>query len=311
MQNVISKLLGLGLLCLAGSGTIAEAQTPLDRQLDSLFVIASSAEIHYQDLREPAMDEMATYGADAVPFLVGKFETKSAWERWTVLWIFQRIGATAVPGLLQALKLSDGMVVQRVCWALGDIGDSSAVDGLMGVADHERWQVRDQALQALGKIGDTKAGPVVVQAFEDTIGQVRKSAVVTAGQLKLKEATVALVHELGDDFYGARLMAVNSLLSLDTAEVLSVLTDSLESVNKSVGDLACQILGEIGNDQAIRLLLTQTESPDPDRRAHAAVALVRADPQDNCRLRAQYYDGESDRLVRLKIESALNAINDE
>jgi HEAT repeat protein len=179
------------------------------------------------------------------------------------------------------------------------------------VVDHERWQVRDQALQALGKIGDTKAAPAVMSSFEDSIGQVRKSAVVTAGQLAIDEAIPALVHKLGDEFYGARLMAVNSLLNLDMETVLETLADSLASPSEVVGDLACKILGEIGTDQAIRLLLTQIESPDPDRRAHAGVALVRADPLDNCRSRSRYYEAETDRLVRLKIESAIKSVSHE
>jgi HEAT repeat protein len=148
-------------------------------------------------------------------------------------------------------------------------------------------------------------------ALNDTIGQVRKSAVVSCGQLQVNEAIEELVHALGDNFYGARLMAVNSLLQLDTAEVLLVLADSLASRNRLVGDLACRVLGEIGSDEAMQLLLSQVTSADPDRRAHAGVALAKADPLDNCGFRKSYFDGETDRLVRLKIESALNTRQDE
>ena len=286
-------------------------QTSLDRQLDSLFVIASSAEVHYQEQRKPAMDAMAAFGAEAVPYLVEKFATPVSWDKWTVFWIFQRIGRAAVPGLVAGLNSSDAVVVRRACWTLGDIADSAAVAPLMGVTGHEAWQVRDEAIQALGRIGDRRASEVVVIAMQDTIGQVRKSAVVSCGQLKINEAAEELAHALGDAFYGARLMAVNSLLQLDTAVVLQVVADSLNSSNETVGDLACRVLGEIGTDDAMALLLTQTSSSDPDRRAHAAVALVKADPLDNCGFRRSYYDNETDRLVRLKIEAAITLSEDE
>jgi HEAT repeat protein len=274
-------------------------------------VIASSGEVKYEKLRDPAMDQIAGLGVAAVPHLIDKFTTKSARERWTVIWILQRIGSPAVPDLLGALSRPDDLVVQRVCWALGDIGDTAAVEGLMGVANHSSWQVRDEAVGALGKIKDTRAARVVTAALMDTIGQVRKSAVVSCGQLGAQEAVEELTHALGDDFYGARLAAVNSLLLLDTTLALVVLADSINSADSQVGHLACQVLGRIGIDDALRLLVAQLSSPDPQRRAHAAVALAEADPLDNCGYLLKYLATEPDRLVRLKVESVLNPVRHE
>lgn len=311
MSNVIVKAMMLAILFWVGAGPDGWAQGGLEREVDSLFVIASSGEVKYQDMRDPAMDQIAALGVPTVPLLIDKFTTKSARERWTVIWILQRIGSPAVPDLLAALKRNDALVVKRVCWALGDIGDSSAVDGLIGVCRHDDWQVRDQAVGALGKIGDRVASQAVMEALTDTIGQVRKSGVVSCGQLQVNEAVEELVHALGDKFYGARLMAVNSLLQLDTLLVMKTITDSLNSESSSVGDLACRVLGEIGTDDATALLLTQVSSPDPNRRAHAAVALVQADPLDNCGFRKTYYENETDRFVRTKIESAIKSLENE
>jgi len=311
MSNVIVRVSMLTLLLVIVLIASGQSQTSLERRLDSLYVIASSAEIHYQDEREPAMDAIAAYGAGAVPYLVDKFATRSAWEKWTVFWVLQRIDSLAVPGLVDGLGQPDHVVVARVCWTLGDIGHPTAVEPLIGVCQNNAWQVRDEAVRALGRIGDGEAAEVVVAALQDTIGQVRKSAVVACGQLQTNDAAGELAYALGDEFYGARLMAVNSLLQLDTATVVQVLSDSLNSPNEQLGDLACRVLGEIGTDDAMALLLAQTASPDPDRRAHAAVALVKADPLDNCGFRRNYYDDEIDRLVRLKIEAAIDLANDE
>jgi len=287
------------------------AQSDFDRKLDSLFVVASSAEIQYQNMRDSAMNAIAAYGVNAVPYLIEKFSTRSSWDRWTVIWIFQRIGSPAVPLLLEALKRSDELVVQRVCWALGDIKDTAAVDGLIGVCNHPSWQVRDEAVSALGRIGHVRASASVSKALQDTIGQVRKSAVVSCGQLKVAEAVEGLVHCLGDDFYGARLASVNALLQLDTGRVLTVLADSLESANSMVGHTACRVLGRIGGDRALGLLLQQAESIDLTRRAHAAVALAKADPNDHRAFRQKYLETEPDRLARLQVESAVRSASHE
>jgi HEAT repeat protein len=311
MRKVIVRILAATILVVATISSTVAAKSGFERKLDSLFVIASSGEIRYQSMREPAMDSIAAYGVNAVPFLIEKFTTKSAGERWTIIWIFQRIGSPAVPQLLEALKRPDELVVQRVAWALGDIKDSSAVDGLIGVCKHSCWQVRDEAIGALGRIGSSRASLTVREALQDSIGQVRKSAVVSCGQLKVVDATAELVHALGDDFYGARLAAITALLQLDTPRVVATIADSIESANPLVGHLGCRLLGRIGSEQAVALLITQAESIDLERRAHAAVALAKADPEDHSAFRQKYLEAEPDRLARLKVESVLRPVQHE
>jgi HEAT repeat protein len=300
--RVFSCMLTLSLL----GPSIWAAQT-LQQKLDSLFVIASSGEIKYQSLVGPAVDSIAAVGAEAVPFLVDKLTTKSARERVAITSILTKIGSPAVPYLVRSLSLDDDLIVQRVAGELGDIKDSSAAEPLMKVSDHKTWQVREQAVGSLGKIGAHAAGNVVAKALLDTIGQVRKSAAVAAGQLVLTDNIPQLVHMLGDDFYGARMCAFHSLSGMDTTRVLQTVIDSIDSPNHFVGDLGCQLLGGIGTEEALDALLTQINSRNPNRRAHAAMALVAADPQDTCAFRQHYLPNEADKLARLKVESAVTA----
>ncbi|HWR82147.1 MAG TPA: HEAT repeat domain-containing protein [Candidatus Deferrimicrobium sp.] len=286
------------------------SDSDLKRKIDSLFVIASSGELRYQKLTEPAMDSIAALGTEAVPILIDKFTTKSARERWTIIWTLKRIGARAVPLLIDALRRTDGLVVERVCYSLGDIGDSGAVTALIGVMEHSRWQVRDEAATALGKIGDPRGREIVAQALSDSIGLVRKSAVVATGKLRMQAAASELVHAMGDEFYGARLAAVDALMQLDTLEVVKAVRDSIMSANDFVGDLGCMLLGRLGTEEAVELLLTQIKSPDADRRAHAALALIKADPEDHCGYRRKLIEGEIDRFNRLKMQSALQSLTD-
>jgi len=282
----------------------------LKKSVDSLFVIASSGEVKYRDMVEPAMAAIVEIGEDAVPLLIDKFTTKSARERLTLGTILEKIGSQAVPELVKSLKHPNGVIVQRVCWALGRIKDSTATAPLIVIAGHSRWQVRDQAVSALGKIGQELAGNTIVDALDDTIGQVRKAAVVSAGKLKIEESIPQLVHILGDDFYGARMSAVHTLLNFDTSRVITVMADSSGSENHFVGDLACYILGEFGNDEAVELLYTFMDSKSPERRAHAAIALIKGDPSDRCGFHQALIENETDRFTLLKIESALAASRD-
>lgn len=292
----------IGIALLLQSSALASVKD----QVDSLFVIASSGELKYRELVDPAIDEIAAMGIEAVPVLIDKFVTKSARERLTILKILKKIGSPSVPDLVRALKRSNGLIVQRVCWALGDIADSTAVEPLIMVANHPRWQVRDQAIGALGKIGDNNAAESVILALTDTVGQVRKAAAVSAGKLELNQSIELLVHIMGDSFYGARMSAVHSLLKLDTATVTTVIDDSVLSSNPLVGNLGCYVLGEFATGMALDILYLQCHNPNPERRAHAGVALVKADPEDNCNFVAEDLKDETDRLTLLKIRSVLS-----
>ncbi len=293
-------------IMLVGMVPQSRGQGSLERRIDSLFVIASSGEVKYRDMVEPAIDSIAALGAPAVPHLIDKFTTKSARERLTIIAILKEIGSPAVPDLVAALKRSDGLVVQRVCWALGDIKDSTAVPGLIGVVRHPRWQVRDQAVGALGKIGDGRANKAVVTALTDPVDQVRKAATVAVGRLGINEAAPELVSMLGDPFYGARLTALESLLRLDTNTVYEILTDSVHSTDTLVGDLSCAAFGQIGSDFAIEQLRWQSKSQRPARRARAAVALIDADPLNRCGYHNELVSNEQDPTVLLQILSAIH-----
>lgn len=313
-MNRAQKVMVLCGCAVLACGVLAEpgqAQQALKRKIDSLFVIASSAEVHSRHLVEPAKDSIAAMGTDAVPILVDKLTTRSNRERWTVIQILKKIGSPAVPYLVRSLKNPDGLIVQRVCWALGDIGDAEATMPLTEVTTHPRWQVREQSLGALGDIGDVMGADAVLFGLKDDVGVVRKAAVVSIGKLAINGAAAQLVHRLGDDFYGARLSAAEALLKLDTSRVVQTVADSLGSANTLVGDLGCWVLGQMGTDEALLYLLAQTKSPDPGRRAHASVAIAKADPLDNCGFRDMIISNESDPDVLLKINSVIYSAQNE
>lgn len=283
------------------------SQTSLKKQVDSLFVIASSGELKYRDLVEPTIEELAGLGKEIVPILVDKLDTKSARERLTLNNIFKKIGSNAVPYLITSLKNPNGLIVERVCGALGDIKDSLAVEPLIAVSRHNRWQVRDQATGAFGDIGDTKADDAVLFAFTDEIGQVRKAAAVSSGQLKIIESVPLLIHQLGDDFYGARMSAFEALIKLDTSFVIEKVADSIYSENKFVQSLCCSLLGQYKSDKAIDLLYHTFQHSESFLKLSASLAIIEADPENLCGYQNVIVNSAFDELSLLKIQSAIKA----
>ncbi len=284
----------------------AAGKTVLDKKIDSLFVIASSGEVKFQKMVQPAKDSIAALGAQAAPRLVQKLDTKSARERVTIMEILKKIGSAAVPELVHNLGDTCGLRVERICGSLGEIADSSATLPLVEISRHHRWQVREQSVGALGSIRDQRGAAVVDAALADSNEIVRKAAAVSAGKLKLNGSTAKLVGLLGDPFYGARMSAAASLLSLDTTTVLRTLNDSLASPSALLGDVACSVLGKLGGEEAVQLLFTQSKAADPDRRGSAAVALIQADPKNTHGYHQTMLDAETDRLVRVRIQSAID-----
>ena len=303
LKYVIAFVAILSLVC-SWAGSVA-AETSLQQKLDSLFIIASSGEVMFRDMVQPAIDSIAAMGAPVVPLLADKFITKSARERHTIRSIIMKIGGAAVPSLVSALARTDHHVVEGVCWVLGDVGDSTAIQPLTGMVGNGRWQTRDQAIGALGKIGDIRIAATIDAALTDSIGQVRKSAVVACGKLGLNQSVPAMVHLMGDEFYGARMSAMEGLLKLDTTLVVSTVIDSIDSDSRLVGNLGCRVLGLCGTDRALEVLANQARSMDPDRRAHAAVAIVAFDPADQYGFHRYLLEREEDPRVLMKIESAV------
>ena len=57
--------------------------------------------------------------------------------------------------------------------ALGEIGDSRAVDPLIDMLKSQNWEVRKDAARALGEIGDSRAVDPLIAALKDYNESVR------------------------------------------------------------------------------------------------------------------------------------------
>lgn len=304
MKGIITNLTVLILAPLQFLLADTSPSSIIDKKVDSLFVIASSGELKYRDMVEPAIDSIAAMKAAAVPKLVEKYNTKIARERFTINKIFVKIGKDAGPHLIKSLVLDDPVQVSRICYTLGEIKDSAAVDGLIGVAFNSDWRVRSNAGAALGKIGDSKSNEVIMKLLADSIETVRKSAAVSAGKLFIDNAIPSLVHMLGDSFYGARLCASEALIIFGQ-KALGSIADSLDSKNAMLGNLGCTTLGKIGGDSAAAIAVTQLNSDSAVRRTLAVEAILVSNSSTACGSVELMKETEEDPTVLFYIEKVL------
>ena len=85
------------------------------------------------------------------------------------------------PLLRTALGDSDALVVDAACFALGELGGSSAVDHLSTVATgHPDPRCREAAVAALGSIGQARGLTAVLAALDDSPAVRRRAAVALA-----------------------------------------------------------------------------------------------------------------------------------
>ncbi len=309
MMNIISgKIIFVAFIILLIFGQVVlavdDAVTTLEKRIDSIFVIASSAELKYRDMVEPAKDSIAAIGAEAVPRLVELFKSNTAREKRSVEQILKKIGHEAMPYLRKSLLLDDYRQVSRISYTIGEMKDSSAVADLINTASHENWQVRSSCAGALGKIGDKSADETITLLLTDSIETVRQAAAVAAGRLLIETAIEKLVHMLGDDFYGPRMCAAEALVKIGHESIKPII-DSLDSENSMVGDLGCSTLGNIGGNLAALGVGSQMKSENQARRILAVKAVLQSNSSLACGLVELLKETETDPVVLFYIDKTL------
>jgi len=92
------------------------------------------------------------------------------------------IGTPSITPLTAALKSGDWRARKNAAWALGHIGDSVAVDTLIGSLGDKAWQVRTQVAYSLSQRGGERAVDLLIAALQDESWQVRSMAALALGQ---------------------------------------------------------------------------------------------------------------------------------
>jgi HEAT repeat protein len=150
-----------------------------------------------QDMRNAAFDTLVGMGADVVPELLDRFGEISGAARLSVIRAFGALrDPRAVSLLLELMQSEDPneyiFVSSLAAKSLGQIGDSTAVDGLVNLLLHERSGPRRMAVVVLGTIGDHRAVGGLVGALRDSDPQTRVYAARSLEQIGTPPAIAAV-----------------------------------------------------------------------------------------------------------------------
>ena len=237
---------------------------------------------------------------------------------------FGSVGSLVIPGLLGAIgglgsivflsdllktKLKMGYIPSNVekLEAKGDIR------GLMKALRYPKdSEVRKKAAKALGRIRDTQAADALAIAFPDEDEGVRMAVVKALEQIGGMQSTIALVRVLTDENEKLSLEVVKALVKIGEPSVspLAKMLKMLKEKDRLVCERVISVLGQIGNAQAVELLVEALKDENENVRRAALQALegIGWQPADLNQLAKMLKN--KDRLVRERAVSALGQIGD-
>jgi HEAT repeat protein len=284
----------------------AFAQTPADSVnhiVDSLFVRASNGNVMYTDLVQPSKKALADMGERAVPRLVEKMKTEDAREMQTLEDVFKLIGRPATSYLVSALGSDNNYRRRLSARILGEMADSTAVEGLLRYVGDPDFRMRGGVISALGKIGDKTVVPWTRAALDDPDYLVRTSAAIALGNLKDSTTVLPLIEALSDPYYGVRYSAASALSNIGKPAVKLVLFHLQQPHDTLAFYLMIEVAGNLIDGQFVDPLSKIINSDDPYARAFAAEALGKISSGDAMKILRKRYEIENHPLVISKIES--------
>jgi HEAT repeat protein len=282
------------------------AQAPADslnKIIDSLYVRASSMSVMYADLVQPSKRALADLGLQAVPTLIEKMNTQDAREMQTLEEVFKMIGHPSVTLLVDALGDGDHYRRRLSARILGELMDSSAVDGLLHYTNDNDFRMRSGVISALGKICDPRGVQPSKIALQDKDYLVRTSAAISLSFLKDPTTIFPLLDALSDPYYGVRFSAANALANLGKTAVQPVL-DAMRVPRDTLSFyLLIETAGNLKDSKFVEPLTDILNSDDPFARAYAAEALGKIGGGDAIKALRKRYEIETHPLVISKIEA--------
>ncbi len=180
-----------------------------------------------------------------------------------------------VEGLIKALQNKRNVYVRMgAAAALGEMGDSKALDPLVHALKDPYRPVRDAATEALGKLGGDARG---VEAFLDYVNNsnsiVREEGVSALGKIGHSSAVEPLIQILSDESFFVRQSAVTSLGKIGDARATEPLLPFLKDEDKDIREAAAQALGAIADSRAVESLVQTLKDESPRVRYEAAESL--------------------------------------
>lgn len=179
----------------------------------------------------------------------------------------------AAQRLREATTDADAWVRYYACQALGNAGDASAAETLLGLAEDPAGQVRVAAVDALAKLRTPAALEALGRAALHADLEVRRAALAGIGFTKSLAFLPLLLSASESLDTATRLVSVSALASIGDAQALERVCDVAHTDEEpSVKNAAIELLGETANPQATVALIALLASASCRSRAVQALS---------------------------------------
>ncbi|MBE7446104.1 MAG: HEAT repeat domain-containing protein [Planctomycetia bacterium] len=185
----------------------------------------------------------------AVKPLVNAMHDESLAVREKAAKALGKLGKREAEGvLISALSSNtDLSVISAVIEALGQIGDTMAVDPLITFMTHKESIIRENTAAALGKLRDSRAVEPLVAALNDQQERVRWYAADSLGKIGNPICVDSLIKLLSDTSARVRESAVTALGQIGNQQAIESLIKALQDSDKRVAEQAAGSLVNIKN----------------------------------------------------------------
>ena len=179
-------------------------------------------------------------------------------------------------GLLLTYLTSDNALVRRtVARILGEIGNPSAEEPLIGLLTDENGHVRSSSAAALGRMRSRKAVKPLLDLLSDEYESVQDSAIQALAAINDETVLDGLIQGFSsrEAFLRRNIAVLLGKFTTDTA--MDALTFALKDEEPDVRKAVVAALDNAHSEKALRPLLLAITDDDPEVRMLAAEALGR------------------------------------
>ncbi len=226
------------------------------------------------DLRDEVIEALVRHGSATLNLLISQLTAEDLEVRRSAVVALGRIrNSSATPALVNTLK-EESLAIEAAN-ALAQIGDPSAVEGLLNLVGSDDASIRQATVSALNSLITPSMSERIVPLLHDPDPNVRETAVKVAGYFGYPKATDALLNLSRDPHERVRAAAIEHLPYLENEGVFDVLARAMKEETANVRAAGARALGNLDDPRAVLQLIEALSDKDVWVRYFSARALGR------------------------------------
>lgn len=198
-------------------------------------------------IRQDAAASLLRVGRSAVPRLKDAFDHGNRDIRfWTVKVMSQMLGGQAIDAFLKLLRSPADDLRYYAVTALGEIDDPVAINAVITAFSDNSWLVRSQAADILEKRGEQVVDPLIHVFQESADADTRYWALKTLTRILGGDAIDRLMGSLRDDESDLKFHFIASLQEVGNRQAIELLIQWLDDSTWLIRKTAASALVRIG-----------------------------------------------------------------